>query len=258
MKDNKCIIIVPDCIKGEGSLCSTCRQEEERKDECLTCNDGYLIVKDKITNKSLCSKCPINHCKNCQIINGIYTCIECESNYYLNEDINEQSCLSCDLGIGGKCKTCSLNIGKCGSCNNGYILSKNGSCLQIDNSVILSFKTSKKNQGIRLFQYIYQYTEYNINKSDIKFFLNETEIFPFVERGYWCEICGAVCDYFVYNFNDIREYNVKVVFKSQLTTMSKFFAGCYDISAIKFSPSFDTSEVTNFMSLFSFCEKPLI
>ena len=36
--------------------------------------------------------------------------------------------------------------------------------------------------------------------------------------------------------------------------MKRFFAGCYNITSIKFSPLFDTSNVKNMESLFGFCE----
>ena len=250
LKNNKCILIVPDCTIGEGSLCSSCRTEDERLDECLTCNNGYFITTDEVNNKSICSKCSIAFCDKCEISSGKNICRKCENNYFLKNN----ECQTCEIGEGEKCKTCGSNVGTCGSCNDGYILVKNGSCLKIDNYVLVTYETNKKGASIRLFETCF-YGYYNtISKSDIQFFENNIEIFPFSESGYVCEICGATAEYFAYKFNEIGKHTIKIVFKSQLKTMKDFFNGCYNITSIKFSPSFDTSRVNNMESLFGFCE----
>ena len=250
LKNNKCILIVPNCIIGEGALCSSCRTEDERLDECLTCNNGYFISIDETKNKSICSKCSISFCNKCEIRNGKNVCNECENNFILKNN----ECKTCIIGEGENCKTCGINVGTCGSCNEGYILAKNGSCLKIDNYVLVTYETNKKDSPIRLFEYCYQWYYYSINKSDIQFFENDIEIYPSFEMGYACEDCGAMHEYFTYKLNNIGKHTIKIIFKSQLVTMKNFFDGCYNITSIKFSPSFDTSGVTNMESLFAFCE----
>ena len=131
---------------------------------------------------------------------------------------------------------------------------KNGSCLKIDNYALVTYETNTKGASIRLFNYIFHYDQYTINKSEIQFFENNIEINPNFERGNVCEICGALGDYFIYKFNEIGKHTLKIVFKSQLKSMLHFFVGCYNITSIKFSPSFDTSKVTNMQGLFCFCE----
>ncbi len=256
LKNNKCVIIVPDCIIGEGSLCSSCRTEDERLDECLTCNDGYYIINDEIKNKSICQKCPIDYCKKCEIKNGKNICIECENNYILQiDDEQNQYCRKCEIGIGDKCKTCGNKFGVCESCNGGYILDKNGSCLENGNSVLVTYETNKKGESIRLFEHYYNNDNYYvINKTEIQFFENDIEIFPTFESGFICEICWPYADFFVYKFDEIGNHTIKIVFKSQLKTMKHFFAGCNNIISIKFSPSFDTSNVNNMERLFCFCD----
>ena len=250
LKNNKCILIVPDCTIGEGSLCSSCRTEDERLDECLTCNSGYFITTDETNNKSICSQCPIAFCVKCGIRNGNNICYDCENNYYLKNN----ECQACEIGEKEKCKTCGTIVGNCGSCNDGYILVKNGSCLKIENYVLVTYETNKRGASIRLFESKFYGYYITINRSDIQFFENNKEIFPISESGYVCEICGATADYFAYKFNEIGKHTIKIVFKSQLTTMKDFFNGCYNITSIKFSPSFDTSRVSNMECLFCFCE----
>ena len=255
LKNNKCLIIKPNCLVGQGSLCQSCRPEDERIDECLTCNDGYYIAYDEINNKSICNKCPIAYCKKCQIKDGKNICIECENNYNLKiDDKQNQICQICDIGLEEKCKSCGKKFGTCGSCNEGYILTKNDTCLKIDNSILVNYEITNKEESVRLFQYYFYSYYYIINKNDILFFENNVEINPTIERGYCCEKCGAWADYFAYKFDNIGNHTIKIVFKSQLKTMKMFFNGCYNITSIKFSPSFDTSQVDNMEGLFYFCE----
>ena len=118
LKNNKCILIVQECTIGEGSLCTSCRTEDERLDECLTCNSGFFITTNEINNKSVCSKCSIAFCDKCEIRNGINICNECKNNYFLQDN----ECKTCEIGEEEKCKTCGTDFGTCGSCNDGYIL----------------------------------------------------------------------------------------------------------------------------------------
>ncbi len=255
LKNNKCIKKVPDCAIGQGSLCALCRTEDERLDECLTCNNGYFITNDEIKNKSICSKCLIPFCEKCEIKNGKNICNQCKDGYFLQTEYKQNTlCLSCNIGEDDKCKTCGINIGTCGSCNDGYILVKNGSCLKIDNSIMVTYKTNKIGASIRLFEYKFYDYYYTINTNNIAFYENNIEIYPSFEKGLVCEDCGAWAEYFSYKFNYIGEHKIKIVFKSKLNTMKDFFHGCYNITSIKFSPSFDTSGVNNMESLFGFCE----
>ena len=250
LKNNKCILIVPDCTIGEGALCSSCRTEDERLDECLTCNSGYFITTDKNNNKSICSRCSIPFCDKCEIKNGKNICNKCENNYFL---INNE-CQICEIGEMEKCKTCGKTMNTCGSCNDGYILVKNGSCLKIDNYALVTYETNKKGASIRLFTYKSSSTYLVINKTDLQFFENNKEIIPTFEMGKACDNCISETEYFVYKFNEIGKHTIKIVFKSQLIKMRDFFFGCYNITAIKFSPSLDTSKVVNMEFLFGYCQ----
>ena len=112
---------------------------------------------------------------------------------------------------------------------------------------MVTYETNKKGESIRLFQYYYYNSKYYvINKNEIQFFENDIEIFPTFENFSYDE-------YFVYKFDEIGNHTIKIVFKSQLKTMEKFFDRCNNIISIKFSPLFDTSNVNNMESLFCFC-----
>ena len=157
------------CSIGTNDKCYSCNNEELKIDQCKECNIGYFLPADtdkkkcelcgayclrcegtKLNNK--CLECQNNYMlsdgrcvKNCEIGNndkckkclekpGInYRCEICNDGYYLPElssDINyhNSKCQKCPED----CKICSgkYNEPICIKCNDGYILLKEGKCIE--------------------------------------------------------------------------------------------------------------------------------
>ena len=108
-----------------------------------------IIFPSNFRNKTKCTNCPIEGCKNCDN-KGI--CQKCNIDYEPTiKDGVITSCTSkCELGKDDRCLTCDAENGnkKCSSCNAGYKLMKNGSCKKIENSFIAKYKVNSTNMGV--------------------------------------------------------------------------------------------------------------
>ena len=223
----------------ENEKCSECQDIEGRENECLTCNEGYYLSLNE-PNENNCTKCSIDGCKICHNITSV--CQECKNNYESiidNNGIITACILKCDLGGKNKCLTCSLEEGKenqCGSCNSGYKLMKNGTCLKIENSFIGIYRITTTSD----YSQIMNLDKNNITLSDFDMYLNGKQVFPFITYGglYWYE------DYFVsYKFPSLGLQEVKIIFNRTLTNMHHLFWFCSDLVSINFHETFDTSKV---------------
>jgi len=157
------------CSIGNNDKCLSCEDEELKIDQCKECNIGYFLPTDTDKKKCeicgvYCLKCEgtksNNNCLECQnnyILNNgrcvknceigendrcrkcleepgkNYRCELCNDGYYLPEldsDIyyHNSKCQKCP----DNCKNCSgkYNESICITCNDGYILNKDGECIE--------------------------------------------------------------------------------------------------------------------------------
>ena len=98
--NNKCV----GCINN----CRTCSSENI----CTSCLDNYYLV------ENICIPCPFN-CKT-QINNCL--CEDCNDGFYLSNN----NCLNCDQN----CLKCADSAYNCLSCNEGYYLNSDKSCVR--------------------------------------------------------------------------------------------------------------------------------
>ena len=246
LKNGQCI--QPKCNLGENEKCLKCQTISGKENECLECNEGYYIPINSLDKKK-CVKCNIDGCKTCDSDSG--ACSECKTFYepIMNSGSIIQCQLTCDIGDENKCLTCKTEEGeknKCGSCNYGYKLVKNGTCQKIENSFTAIFKLTSKYRGIN----IINREENEIQLSDIEMYVNGTKVTPFyrTERFWRSQIDY---DYISYNFKNIGIYEVKIIFKKTLIDMQWLFYTINYMTNIKFSETFDTSHVLNMKYLFS-------
>ena len=126
--------IIQNCTIGDNHLCKKCNSNENLKNECEVCNEGYYLPSDA-QNRSFCEYC--NKIKGCIECSGTKTnpvCSKCLNGYNLvdNNCIEEELCV---IGEKEKCKSCRNEIGRkkeCETCNDGYYLlgDENYECLQ--------------------------------------------------------------------------------------------------------------------------------
>ena len=127
------------CQTGENNKCKEC---DFTKNECSSCNSGFYIPSDDDL-KLECQSCALEHCIICHGTKNLPICDLCDNNYkpiFENNIIKScqyQEPITCDLGDGDKCLTCSkTEKNKCASCNPKYIL-VDGLC-QLDSFWILN------------------------------------------------------------------------------------------------------------------------
>ena len=241
--DNKCI--KPKCILGKNEKCYTCNNISNYENECFECNNGYYIPSDSL-NKTHCTKCPIDGCKNCDN-KGI--CQECQIDYEpaIKDGIIISCNSKCELGEEDKCLTCDTKNGnkRCASCNPGFKLVKNGSCVKIENSFIAKYNVTSLAEPTR----IMDIDSANVELSDFDMYLNETKVYP-IKKMFLYPIEGM---YAAYTFNKTGIYEVKIIFKKTLSLMLKLFQRCSDLISISFNEGFDTSHVLSMEQLFYEC-----
>ena len=102
---------------GGCSITSNCKISD--KGECFQCKEGYFLVHNTKSCKSLSS----SDLKNCKIINETNgLCDVCDEGFYLNN--GDKRCITTDNCF-------SSSFGVCTSCNEGYYLNKkNDKCIK--------------------------------------------------------------------------------------------------------------------------------
>ena len=104
--------------------------ERDKKEECLSCNEGYFLP-ENAEDKTKCEKCSLEGCKTCSGELNNEKCLECNGYpYIINGEI--KTCNDCKVGSGENCLSCDKN-NKCKTCNKGYKL-VDGKCILIDNT----------------------------------------------------------------------------------------------------------------------------
>ena len=205
------LCIEKECEKGKNEKCLSCRKEIGRKNECQTCNDGYLISKESAT---ICSKCSINNCKRCGILSGKEVCYECEDTFksIKDENGNIESC-QCEDG---------LNV-------------KNGLCVKEGNWIRTWLDIDYDwNNG---YETILYNSDTGIKQNEIEVYINGTKV----------EV--SVGNRITYNFNKGGIYVLDINIKKTLTTMEWMFDTDFTFS-VSFLPGFDSSKVTSMENMF--------
>ncbi|EMS14046.1 tyrosine kinase, putative, partial [Entamoeba histolytica HM-3:IMSS] len=111
-----------DCVACEDENCKTCYQENNLS-VCTICNENFTIHKGKCYNKTDI---------HCAEGTPTYGCLECESHYFFNKDLD---CIECSQN----CGTCVQNPSHCLSCADGYYFSQdNSECIKKDGNCSLA------------------------------------------------------------------------------------------------------------------------
>jgi len=214
LKENKCIL--PNCTIGENEKCHNCNFQKEN--ECLSCNIGYYLPTNN-KNKSICTKCKIEGCEICNSKTG--NCEKCQSFYKPIKDEYIYKIIFCkklcEYGNGNKCASCyEKQENKCLSCNSGFKLIKNGTCIKIDNSFVAVYNITSKSKNVRIFRYIAGicFHFHPIELSDFEAFINGNKI----ELNF-----GNNNQYFYYKFQNKGLFEIKIYIKKALSNLSYFF-----------------------------------
>ena len=120
--NGKCI---KKCEIGINEKCQSCKEENGKYDECLTCNEGYYY--DINYDKGICRKIEIENCIQAIKEYNTVKCVKCIDGYLAH---NGQCEKGCELGEdGNSCASCNLTYEfreSCASCHPGYYLLPNG------------------------------------------------------------------------------------------------------------------------------------
>ena len=141
------------CIEG-CEFMKNCLNCEDSGDypRCINCIEGFYFPKDLTKYYDRCYRCSIPGCKICE---GDYEyndiCLECKSGFEPQMDKNKIiSCSKlCDIGNNNKCKSCSLELDQCGTCNDGFDL-EGGMCLLKDYDIVAEYVTQSEDNYIQL------------------------------------------------------------------------------------------------------------
>ena len=171
---------IKSCDEGENEKCATCNPSYEFREYCEKCNSGYY--KNDEINPKQCQSCAdaniTNNCKECGIISGNVSCIECIEGYIL---INNTCFKNCDIN----CINCyfdGINKGECLECKETYYFKLNSTLKEV--TYLNEYYCSKCPQGC------HDCFDYYIDKTPIS--VNCTTCLP----GYFLEnnICEKQCD----------------------------------------------------------------
>ncbi len=299
LENNKCVKdkkMLPNCTIGDNELCKVCNSNEDLRNECDVCNDGFYLPVDA-ENKTFCENCnKIEKCIECSGTKNNPICSQCLSGFKLvNNSCMEELCI---IGEKEKCKTCRNELNRkkeCGSCNEGYYIfgDKNFQCLkcsiknckkcaiklgeEICEECNDNFELSKDkscicphtliNDNICQKNENWIEAEYNIsdNKSVFDFFLldqgnppniNLNEIDMYINGT---KIPILLYNYrFYYNFSQLGIYNIKINIKKELYSMRSLFMNIPTLKKITFLESFDASKVRDMSYMFCGCYVEII
>ena len=204
--NNSCI--EEKCEIGINEKCSSCKTDIGRKKECNTCNEGYFISE---ANPLFCTKCSIDNCRYCSILNGKEVCNECLDTFSTIKD---------EFGLIKLCECPSeYNI------NNGLCI-KPGNWIRILMDVDYSW-----NNGLATILYT----------GDTNIELNELDVYV---NGTLVQVTKS-SNRIEYKFNKggiyVLELNIKII----LTSMEWLFSYSDFIYSISFLPGFDSTKVTS-------------
>ena len=137
--------------------------------DCIECDTGYyLSLKEdneyyyyyNPTYYHICLQCNKPGCTQYKPNSNECICIDCstpvENRIKKGNEENEYiSCYSgCDIGENDKCKSCGVNSGQCGECNDGYGLNSDGKCINNYYHMFAKYKTTEENEYVQLMAYV--------------------------------------------------------------------------------------------------------
>ena len=299
LENNKCVkdkIMLPNCTIGDNELCKVCNSNEDLRNECEACNEGFYLPVDA-QNKSFCENCnKIENCIECSGIKNNPICSKCLNGFKLvNNSCIEELCI---IGEKEKCKTCRNELNRkkeCGSCNEGYYIfgDKNFQCLKCsiknckkcsiklgeeicekcndnfelstDKSCICSYNLINDNICQKYENWIE--AEYNIsdNKSVFDFqlldqgnppYINLNEIDMYI-NGTKIPILLYYSSFY-YNFSQLGIYKIAINIKKSLYYMNNIFMNIHTLKKITFLESFDASKVRDMSYMFCGCNVEII
>ena len=289
LKNNKCEKdkIIQNCLLGDNELCKSCNSDENLRNECGTCNEGYYLPSNA-ENKSYCETCnKIKGCIECSGTKENPICSKCLNGFKLEDNI----CIEelCNIGENEKCKSCRNETERkkeCATCNEGYYLfgEENYECRKCsinnckkcsgkiyeekceecsdnfilkDNSCLFPCQEYKNcieaeyfisdNKSVFDFFLLDQGNPPYINLNEIDMYINDTKI-PILLYNY----------HFYYNFNKLGIYKIQINIKKTLYRMKYMFMNIHTLKSIKFMENFDTSKVTDMSYMFCGCYVEMI
>ena len=273
-------------IPCEEGMDEKCKQCDNDKSKCLSCNDGYYLFDSE---KTKCQKCSIDNCLECYGNKTSNNCTKCNSNlkegYESDKNRTIISCkLPCETGNEDKCLKCDNIRNECIECNLGYKL-VNDKCI-LNYSFKAIYKQVNKNEGTKLInkgsiikmiidgkevkEPLSNYYYFNDTESHEIYFLINMEkfgislnnLFYYVNRMISISFTNLfntsnieIMKNFFYQCSKLESinnsYNLDI---SKVKDMSYFFYYCYSLKSIDLS-NFDTKNVRDLRGMFSGCSQ---
>ena len=233
---NECKEIL--CERGINEKCIFCNMEKDKKEECLSCNEGYFLP-ENAEDKTKCVKCSLEGCKTCSGDINNEKCIECYNYpYMINGEI--KTCNNCKIGSGENCLSCDEH-NKCKTCNKGYKL-LDGKCILIDNTFYAVYNATTISEPTKIM--CNYHTRFSL--SDFQMYVNNELVIPSI-----IDLGNSPLPFIVYTFKYKGLQNVRVSFNRTISNcIGWMFGTCDRLVSVKFSKSFDTRYVTNIYNMF--------
>ena len=172
LKNNECFKTCSYLISETNCSEYFCFESEEyiTYSQCSKCNPGYYLPNTRKIDEyyNQCYKCSMPGCIRCEGDNNeTNICLECDNN--TNPIIINGTIISCyqtcDIGEGGKCKSCRKESSLCGECNEEYMLYNNRCVLEYH--IYAKYRTTYKNEYVKLINYN-EIEKLKINETIIK------------------------------------------------------------------------------------------
>ena len=218
------------CEEGINEKCKQCDND---KIKCLSCNDGYYLPEFE---KNKCQKCSIDNCLECYGNKTSNNCTKCISNFkeVYESDTNRTiiSCkIPCETGNEDKCLKCDNIRNECIECNIGYKL-ENGKC-------ILNYS----------FKAIYK----QINKNERTNLIHKGSIIEMIIDGKKAK--EPLTNYYYFNDTESHEIYILINMEKYGNSLVDIFYYVNRMISISFTSLFNTSNITSMKFFFDQCSK---
>ena len=228
--DNKIESCDIPCEEGVNEKCKQCDND---KSKCLSCNDGYYLPEFE---KNKCQKCSIDNCLECYGNKTSNNCTKCISNFKesYESDTNRTiiSCeLACETGNEDKCLKCDNIRNECIECNIGYKL-ENDKCV-LNYSFKAIYKQNIINERIKL--------------------INIGSISQMIVDGRKVE--KPLSKDYSFNDTECHEIYFLINMKNYGSSLDSIFQNVNRMISISFTSLFNTSNATTMIGFFDQCSK---
>ena len=244
-----------ECRKGCYFLIGNCLACDDLGEYrmCTKCEEGYYFPSNPVDKTyANCVKCSMPGCIKCEGETEFSDkCLQCESKLkpLMNNYIIQSCYQTCEIGLNNKCKSCSEEIGKCGTCNDGYQLIK-GICYLKDFDFEVEYESPNK-QCIRAMNNCY-FHKLEINGKSINY--NGGSYVCFDQPGILrikLKI-SQYCSFHSLFYNN--PYLKSITFYDNFdfiknTDMNDFFSNCPNLEYVDLS-NLDLSNILFFMNMF--------